>query len=38
MSQTPRLTTSAVAPVSTNNTSKPAGPRGPVMLDDDQLI
>ncbi|WP_339695646.1 catalase [Celeribacter baekdonensis] len=35
---TTRLTTSAGAPVSHNDTSKTAGPRGPVMLDDYQLI
>ena len=33
-----RLTTSAGAPVPSNDTSKTAGPRGPVMLDDYQLI
>nr|WP_321509718.1 catalase [uncultured Celeribacter sp.] len=33
-----RLTTSAGAPVSHNDTSKTAGPRGPVMLDDYQLV
>jgi catalase len=37
-SMTTRLTTSAGAPVSHNDTSKTAGPRGPVMLDDYQLI
>jgi len=35
---TKRLTTTAGAPVSHNDTSKTAGPRGPVMLDDYQLI
>lgn len=33
-----RLTTSAGAPVPYNDTSKTAGPRGPVMLDDYQLV
>jgi catalase len=35
---TKRLTTTAGAPVSHNDTSKTAGARGPVMLDDYQLI
>jgi catalase len=35
---TKRLTTTAGAPVSHNDTSKTAGERGPVMLDDYQLI
>ena len=34
MADTPRLTTSAGAPVPSNDTSKTAGSRGPVMLDD----
>ncbi len=38
MTKTPRLTTSAGAPVATNATSKTAGPRGGIMLDDYQLI
>ncbi|MEM8788383.1 MAG: catalase [Pseudomonadota bacterium] len=38
MSKTPRLTTTAGAPVVSNDTSKTAGPRGPVMLEDYQLI
>ncbi|ATI42110.1 catalase [Pacificitalea manganoxidans] len=33
-----RLTTSAGAPVPSNNTSATAGPRGPVMLEDYQLV
>ncbi|MEN8831626.1 MAG: catalase [Pacificibacter sp.] len=33
-----RLTTTAGAPVTHNDTSKTAGPRGPVLLDDYQLI
>ncbi len=33
-----RLTTSAGAPVSHNDTTKTAGARGPAMLDDYQLI
>ncbi|SDJ37449.1 catalase [Salipiger marinus] len=35
---TKRLTTSAGAPVPSNNTSATAGPRGPVLLEDYQLI
>lgn len=38
MADTPRLTTSAGAPVPSNDTSKTAGSRGPVMLDDYQLV
>ncbi|NAZ36886.1 catalase [Rubellimicrobium sp. CFH 75288] len=38
MTDRPRLTTTAGAPVSHNDTSKSAGPRGPLMLDDYQLI
>ena len=38
MSDKPTLTTSAGAPVASNNTSKTAGPRGPVLLEDYQLI
>ena len=34
----PRLTTTAGAPVPTNDTSKTAGPRGPLLLEDYQLI
>ncbi|WP_128255495.1 catalase [Falsirhodobacter deserti] len=34
----PRLTTTAGAPVPSNNTSQTAGPRGPVLLQDYQLI
>ena len=33
-----RLTTTAGAPMPTNETSKTAGSRGPVLLDDYQLI
>lgn len=38
MSDKPRLTTSAGAPVPSNDTSQTAGPRGPVLLEDYQLI
>ena len=38
MSDTPRLTTTAGAPVSSNQNSKTVGPRGPVLLEDFQLI
>lgn len=38
MADKPRLTTSAGAPVPSNDTSKTAGPRGPVLMDDYQLI
>ncbi len=35
---TKRLTTTGGAPVPTNDTSKTAGPRGPLLLEDYQLI
>ena len=38
MAQKPTLTTTAGAPVPSNDTSKTAGPRGPVLLEDYQLI
>ncbi len=38
MTDKPRLTTSAGAPVVSNDTSRTAGPRGPVLLDDYQLL
>lgn len=38
MGQKPTLTTSAGAPVASNRTSKTAGSRGPLLLDDYQLI
>ncbi|SER43714.1 catalase [Tranquillimonas rosea] len=38
MADKPTLTTSAGAPYVSNDTSKTAGPRGPVMLEDYQLI
>ena len=34
----PRLTTTAGAPVVSNDTSKTAGPRGPILLEDYQLV
>ncbi|MGC1954124.1 MAG: catalase [Gammaproteobacteria bacterium] len=38
MSYKPTLTTTAGAPVPSNDTAKTAGPRGPVLLEDYQLI
>ena len=38
MAKAPKLTTTAGAPVSSNSTSKTAGSRGPVLLEDYQLI
>ena len=38
MTDKPRLTTSAGAPVPSNNTSKSAGERGPLLLTDYQLL
>ena len=38
MTSTPRMTTTAGAPISDNQNSKTAGPRGPVMMEDYQLI
>ena len=38
MSDRPRLTTTAGAPVSSNQNAKTVGPRGPVLLEDYQLI
>lgn len=38
MTDRPRLTTSAGAPVASNQNSKTVGPRGPVLLEDYQLI
>lgn len=38
MPDKPSLTTSAGAPYASNDTSKTAGPRGPLLLDDYQLI
>ena len=38
MSDKPRLTTTAGAPVSSNQNSKTVGPRGPVLMEDYQLI
>ncbi|MFD2237157.1 catalase [Aureimonas populi] len=38
MTDRPRLTTTAGAPVSSNQNSKTVGPRGPVLLEDYQLI
>ncbi len=38
MSDKPRLTTTAGAPVSSNQFSQTAGPRGPILLQDYQLI
>ena len=38
MSKKPTLTTSAGAPVESNETSKTAGARGPVLLTDYQLV
>ncbi|HVJ54785.1 MAG TPA: catalase [Aliidongia sp.] len=38
MTQRPTLTTSAGAPISDNQNSETAGPRGPVLLQDYQLI
>ena len=38
MSKKPTLTTTAGAPVPSNSTSKTVGPRGPIMLDDYQLL
>ena len=38
MTKVPKLTTTAGAPVASNSTSKTAGSRGPVLLEDYQLI
>ena len=38
MSDRPRLTTSAGAPLASNQNAKTVGPRGPVLLEDFQLI
>ena len=38
MAKVPKLTTTAGAPVASNSTSKTAGSRGPVLLEDYQLI
>lgn len=38
MTDRPRLTTTAGAPVADNNNAKTVGPRGPVLLEDYQLI
>ncbi len=38
MTDRPRLTTSAGAPIADNQNSVTAGPRGPVLLQDYQLI
>ncbi|HEY0033624.1 MAG TPA: catalase, partial [Devosia sp.] len=38
MTDRPRLTTTAGAPVADNNNAKTVGPRGPVLLEDNQLI
>ena len=38
MTDRPRLTTSAGAPVADNQNAKTVGPRGPVLLEDYQLI
>jgi catalase len=38
MADRPRLTTSAGAPVADNQNAKTVGPRGPVLLEDHQLI
>ncbi|MBB3949614.1 catalase [Aureimonas jatrophae] len=38
MSDRPRLTTTAGAPLSSNQNAKTVGPRGPVLLEDYQLI
>ena len=38
MPDKPRLTTSAGAPLADNQNSMTAGPRGPVLLQDYQLI
>ena len=38
MSDRPRLTTSNGAPVADNQNAKTVGPRGPVLLEDYQLV